>query len=350
MCADIAVHDTGKGNPHAHIMLTLRPIEPDGSWGAKSYTVNGKKVNTVDWHDKDKAEQWRSAWAEAVNAEMERTGNAERIDHRSYERQGIEQIPTVHLGVAASQMERKGIATNRGNLNREIEVSNKLLRQINARLNKLRGWMKEETANTAPPTLADVIRGILDKDEAQSRYGQIRNLKAAANMLAFLTANNIKDMAGLRDKVEELYGRRTEMGGRLNRIDRRMKTLDEHLRQAGYYNEHRELYARYMAVKNPKRQAKFREENYTGIALYESAKRYLDDVMNGRTGLPLKAWQAEKDKLAAERGKLNREYVSLKNEVTEIERVRRAAENIMRTEQHRAKPPRERPRSRDMER
>ena len=63
MCADICVHDKGDGNPHAHIMLTMRPLESDGTWGAKSSTANGRKINSVDWNDRDKAEEWRKAWA-----------------------------------------------------------------------------------------------------------------------------------------------------------------------------------------------------------------------------------------------------------------------------------------------
>ena len=78
---------------------------------------------------------------------MERNGQAERVDHRSYERQGIDQIPTVHLGTAAFQMEKRGIRTERGDLNREIELTNAQLRQVKARINKLRNWLHEEHAN-----------------------------------------------------------------------------------------------------------------------------------------------------------------------------------------------------------
>ena len=147
MCADFAIHDKKDGNPHAHIMLTMRPLEQNGQWGAKSkkeYIVdkngervrlkNGnvktKKVNTVDWNEQDKAELWRSAWAELANKYLEQNAISERIDHRSFERQGIEKIPSIHLGVAASQMERKGIETERGNLNREISLTNKILAEI----------------------------------------------------------------------------------------------------------------------------------------------------------------------------------------------------------------------------
>ena len=139
MCADIALHDKNDGNPHCHILLTMRPLNEDTTWGAKSkkeyilkeYILdeNGEKVklkngnyktrkiNTVDWNEQDKAEHWRKAWADITNKYLEENNIQEKVDHSSYQRQGIEQIPTIHLGVSASQMEKKGIATDRGNIN-----------------------------------------------------------------------------------------------------------------------------------------------------------------------------------------------------------------------------------------
>ena len=131
----------------------------------KKRSYKCKSVPTTDWNEQTKAEEWQSGWADSVNRYLEKLNHAVRIDHRSYERQGIEQIPTVHLGVATFQMEKRGIRTERSNLNREIEVTNQRLRQLKARIVKLQKWLKEETENTAPPTLADVIQGILSRRE-----------------------------------------------------------------------------------------------------------------------------------------------------------------------------------------
>ena len=115
MCADVCLHDTGGGNPHAHIMLTMRPFDEGGARGAKQkkeYILDRggnkiydpkkrqykcKSIPATDWNEQTKAEEWRAAWAELCNQALEQNGHAERIDHRSYERQGIDQIPTVHL-------------------------------------------------------------------------------------------------------------------------------------------------------------------------------------------------------------------------------------------------------------
>ena len=113
MCADFNIHDTGSGNPHAHILLTMRPMDEQGKWLPKSkkeYVLdeNGerirlasgryktRKVDLVDWNSHDNAEVWRKAWADLANSFLEQSNRPERIDHRSYERQGIEQIPWRH--------------------------------------------------------------------------------------------------------------------------------------------------------------------------------------------------------------------------------------------------------------
>ena len=123
-----------------------------------------------------KSEEWRAAWAQLCNQALELNGHTERIDHRSYERQGIDQIPTVHLGVSASAMEKRGIRTERGDLNREIEVTNQKLRQLKARISKLQNWLKEEQENTEPPTLADYIQGILSRKAQVGRPGDRKSV------------------------------------------------------------------------------------------------------------------------------------------------------------------------------
>ena len=89
MCADVAIHDIGEGNPHAHIILTMRPIEQDGTWGVKSkkeYILDrhgekillksgefkSRKISVNDWNEQTKAEEWRKAWANSVNAALEK--------------------------------------------------------------------------------------------------------------------------------------------------------------------------------------------------------------------------------------------------------------------------------------
>ena len=338
MCADFAIHDTGGGNPHAHIMLTMRPFAEDKTWGAKQkkeYILDPqgnkiydskkrqykcKSIPATDWNEQTKAEEWRQGWAEICNRFLERGNHAERIDHRSYERQGIDQIPTVHLGVAAFQMERRGIRTERGNMNREIEVTNQRLRQLKARISKLQNRLKYEMENTEPPTLADVIQGILARrvqTGKSDRYQAIGNLKAAAKMLNFLQQNQIMDMAGLDEKFTSMIGEQIDIRDELKPIDRRMATLKKHIEQVDIYLKHKGKKA-------------LMDSEQT---LFTAANNYLKGVMNGKTTLPTKAWKAEYAKLTAERNRLNQRYVALKDEVREAEQIRKSVYSILRQEQ-----------------
>ena len=332
MCADICIHDKNDGNPHAHIMLTMRPFNEDKTWGDKQkkeyiLDLNGNKIydpikrqykcnkiQTTNWNEQTRAEEWRAAWAEYVNGVLEHNHHAERIDHRSYERQGIEQIPTIHLGVAASQMEK------RGDINREIEVSNQKLRQLKARLVKLQDWLKEESKNTEPPTLADYIQEILSR-KAQARKSQysqsLYNLKDAANMLNFLTANKIMDMAGLDEKFMSMIGEQMDIRDKLKPIERRLATLKKHIEQADIY------------LKCKGKKALTDSEQI----LFTAATNYLKGVMNGKITLLTKAWKAEYANLTAERNGLNQRYVSLKDEVKEAEQIRKSVYSILRREQ-----------------
>jgi hypothetical protein len=234
----------------------------------------------------------------------------------------------MHRGVAAMQMERRGIRTGRGNTNREIIISNKELRQTKARINKLNEWLKGETT-TESPTLPAIITKILDSGEGASRYAKIRNLKAAAKTLSFLQSNNISTLPELREKVTDFYGRLSDMGEKLKPIDRRLKTLDKHIKQSETYAKTRAAYAEYQKQK-PKDKERYCEAHRADITLHEAASRYLKEHLNGRTEIPLKKWKAERGRLTAEKFVLTREYVALKEEVRDVETIRKYAEEVNR--------------------
>ena len=141
MVADIAIHNKDDGNPHAHVMLTIRPFNEDGTWGAKAkkeYILdkNGekikqnkdfksRKIESTDWNKKETMEIWRENWATNVNKALEKAGCDEKVDHRSYKDQGIDQIPTVHLGKTSSEMKKKGIYNERVETNKKIKELNR---------------------------------------------------------------------------------------------------------------------------------------------------------------------------------------------------------------------------------
>lgn len=164
MCVDLCIHDKGEGNPHAHILLTMRPLNLDGSWGdkqKKEYLLDGKRqkiydpkkqqykcntISTTDWNEQTKAEEWREAWAGFANRALLEHGAGQSLDHRSYERQGEGRVPTVHMGVAASQMERRGIPTDKGNTNRAVAEDTRLIEELRAKIDSLTRLIAEKEA------------------------------------------------------------------------------------------------------------------------------------------------------------------------------------------------------------
>ena len=151
MCADVNIHDKGDGNPHAHIMLTMRPIKESGEWGAKakkeyildkngekiklkSGQYKSKKIETTNWNTKEFLQSYRKDWADKINEKLKQKGINERVDHRSYKEQGIEKKPTIHEGYIARKMEKRGEVSDRMEINREIKEQNKKLNEIDKEL------------------------------------------------------------------------------------------------------------------------------------------------------------------------------------------------------------------------
>ena len=199
MCADAAIHDTDGHNPHAHTILTVRPLNENGTWQHKTekeylcvkdgeergftaaeykeaqkdgwekqypYKVGKKKEylttsaagaqglervsqylkstkygrqNPISarWNSEEQLVKWRAAWADEVNLCLEQKGLDERIDHRSFAAQGKDAQPTIHEGAAACAMENKGFVSDRCELNRQIKRDNALLQQIKTEIQKL---------------------------------------------------------------------------------------------------------------------------------------------------------------------------------------------------------------------
>ena len=207
MCADVAIHDPHPPghNPHAHILLTVRPLDGQGRWQYKTekeylcvrdreekgftaaefkaaqadgwekqypFKVGRKKVymppseaekhgyeraskhpkstkygrqNPIAerWNSEEQLVEWRKAWADVTNRYLERYGHEERIDHRSHADRGLTEQPTIHEGVAARALEKKGIVSDRCEINRQIKADNALLRELRAAVKKMAQAVKD---------------------------------------------------------------------------------------------------------------------------------------------------------------------------------------------------------------
>ena len=220
MCADVCIHDTDGHNPHAHIMLTVRPLTKDGKWQHKTekeylcirdgeergftasefktaqmegwekqyqYKDGKKKVYmapsaaeaqglerlskypkstkygrqnpiTARWNSEERLVLWRAAWADTVNRCLERFGHEERVDHRSHAERGLDEQPTIHEGVVARALEKKDIISDRCELNRQIKADNALLQELKLLVKKLMDAVK----NTIP-AIAEAMETVRQK-------------------------------------------------------------------------------------------------------------------------------------------------------------------------------------------
>ena len=217
MCADFAIHDTDGHNPHAHILLTVRPLNENGTWQYKTekeylcikngeekgftatefktaqkdgwekqyrYKVGKKKIymtasdaqekgyDRIDKHPKSSrygrqnpiSEQWnsdeqlciwRANWADTVNEMLARNQINASIDHRSFADQGITEQPTIHEGYIAQNMEKKGMIADRCEINRQIRADNQMLRELKTQISKLAQAVKNSI-----PVIAETMETI----------------------------------------------------------------------------------------------------------------------------------------------------------------------------------------------
>ena len=367
MCVDYAIHDTGKGNPHCHIMLTMRPLDERGAWAAKSkkeYDLdeNGerirlpsgkykaRKVDLTGWNDKGNALLWRKAWADISNAYLERAGSPERIDHRSHAERGIEELPTVHMGVAVCQMEKKGIATEKGELNRNIQKANRLIREIRAQIGKLKEWIADlfkawETAPKQPPqspNLANLLMKYLSVQREKSRkYSQrwqqqhtadeLKTIAAAVNYLSEHGISNLDELdASLSSVSDKAYSIREGM----KTAEQRMKELQKLMEYGRNYQTYKPIQDEYRQIRWKGKQEKFAEARRAELTLWNAANRYLHaNLPKGTKTLPIAEWEQEYADLKTQR---DSDYTKLKDtraEVAELQKIRKCVDIALRADQ-----------------
>ncbi len=316
MCADVCIHDTDGHNPHAHIMLTVRPLNKDGKWQHKTekeylcvkdseeqgftatefklaqsegwekqyqYNVGKKKVymapsqaeaqgyervskypkstkygrqNPISerWNSENQLVLWREAWADVTNRFLERAGVQDRVDHRSHAERGLDEQPTIHEGVAARAMEKKGIVSDRCELNRQIKADNALLRVLKAQVQKLTelvksgvaamaeameavrqkmilfryqllhiGAGKKQITDTLQVVQPDILQyeGIVKQLEAKMRmrYALLEEKKTVPAIQIFRQRGLAQKIAELTENIEELKSEKALLLNQLNCAD-----------------------------------------------------------------------------------------------------------------------------------
>ena len=264
MCADVAIHDKGDGNPHAHIMLTTRGFNPDGSWSKKEKSVykldaSGNKIPVIDpetgqqkvrvrkgkgeeklwkresipsndWNKKEKVELWRKAWADLCNLYLIPT---QQIDYRSYKRQGLDLEPTIHEGYAARQMESKGMPSDRCDHNRGVQERNRLRKEIRRMAEELYQSILEkarELYGRIKRYLGSAEKG-RGTDEASGRGRKAALAGGRRKQEIALTERGIdrtkQDIAETKRFLEGVFEGSTEADQVIDRTDRSLKRSEQ---------------------------------------------------------------------------------------------------------------------------
>ena len=328
MVVDFSVHspdkeDGGISNPHFHVMCPIRPIESDGSWGNKQrreYVLdehgervldeagNGNyvfdAVSTTDWGKPETLETWRQGWAETCNAKFAEKGLDCRIDHRSYERQGIEQIPTIHEGPSVRAMEAKGIRTDKGDLNRWIRKTNAMLREAKQKIAALIGWMKDvkaELSNPQPPTLNDLLAlHCANRNKgAYSNKAKNANLQRYAEAFSFLQSKNLYTVDDLENTLHAMQNKIDTLKKSASAKQSRIKELDELFRMAQYYVDGKPVADKLRSIRFEKSRQKYKSEHDDTLRTFYMAERKMKPYFKDGK-LPITAWRREREQLEQE--------------------------------------------------
>ena len=372
MIVDLAIHDEsreGNQNIHAHIMTIVRPINEDGTWGQKSkkeyildekgekiLNKNGKpktrKVELTTWNDKGNVEKWRENFSDLCNEYLAKNKIEKRVDHRSFKRQGIKQIPTIHLGASASAMERRGIRTEKGDINREIKKQNELLKNIGNEIKKITSWLagfkdklkesyreykdqsKKQIENESG--LFNLYEYLSFYQEMQennraelSFYGKrnkaIYDLKRYASGINYLRENKIKTISDLQGHINTLRSKNSEIYKTIKENSQKIEDLNKCLAYAKTVRKTKATYQEYESKKIFKES--FYKNNQKEIDQHIRARNLIEKI-SGKKDLREKEWLGEIKNLEDEISKLNTESEKIRERYKEINHIKYAVEVV----------------------
>lgn len=339
MIADVCVHDPDppNHNPHFHVLLTMRPFDENGKWlpkahkeyvldegGNKVRDRNGKwkmrKVPTVDWNNRGNAEIWRHDWEVLQNQYLEWAGCPERISMKSYERQGIDQIPTVHMGPAVTALERKGIRTDIGNLNREIKAANAEMSMLKKIIVKLRDWLSEirkKIAELEAEPEGTYLPGLLNRafserknervlywdNPAAIRKANAKDLQKHVDITNYLLEKKISTFEALEERLEQIQDTESSISNRSRQITRRLGVLAK-IRETGKRRAALDpVHEKYMKQRFKLAKEGYRKLHETELKEWNKCDRYL------RANLPDNRYDEQA---------ISREATSLKKELEDL--------------------------------
>ena len=373
MIADCSIHNPMASDheeqPHAHILLTLREMDSEGKWKPKcrkeyildengekiklkSGNYKSRKVNLNDWNEPDKAKEWRENFSKKANEYLARNNIDKRIDPRTFEEQGREELPQIHLGTSSYQMEKKGIQTERGNQNRKIITLNLEFRKLKEELSKLTSWIgsllgslqvkydeykqgkKEEYENKAE--LFNLYEYIsiyydLQGEKARKLNPYASNKKTGADLRRFSKAriylkdNNLKTIADLQEKISTLQSQNKKSSQDIKAKTARIESLNKCFTYADIIKDNKQVFEEWNS------KSLFKDSFYNfhkdEIDKYKRARAILEKI-TGSSAIKIKDWKKEIQSLESEISKLNRQSQSIKEEYKNINHIKYAVKTV----------------------
>ncbi len=384
MCADWAIHDSendkGQRNLHIHVLLTMRPLTENGEWGAKSKKVfnldeNGERIpvidkktgqqkvdkrnrkqwkchteDSTDWNSKENAKMWRKDLADTINATNEQLGIDLHWEHRSFKEQGIDREPTIHIGATANALERKGIQTERGNINREIEKRNMMLEQAKEMLEiakqEVHSAQYSKIKNAAVSVKNEVLEMI---GRVQEKMGRLALPIVSAKYLAkipnrdkvqdidnakiFLERNSITTFAQLEkfktDKGKEFDSREQIFIPKWKRLEQ----LKELAKAYADYEPYKAVHDMSKSLSGLKK-LKYDKEHEHELVMYENTRADLKTLLAEGEKITPKAWRTEKEQLEKEVPTLRSERARACHDLAFAEVISYNRANLERVEQN----------------
>lgn len=347
MCCDFAIHDsenktTHQRNLHCHIMLTMRPLNKDGTWGDKQHLVydldeNGEKikkkngrykshtVKTTDWDSKEKATLWRKNLADTINHINAGLGtaNATMWEYKSFKDRGLDILPQVHLGAKACALERKGVHTDAGDTNRMIVNKNMLIeitviacsdakkkiKKVKAMAEKAAELGKNEVLRflnmvakkkgylELPLLSGGAIRYVSDREDLQ-------DIEKAKN---FIIENDI-------NTFDEMYDYRSEHNYELMEKEKKKKKICDEIDELDiliqYHDEFylplKKIHDEYKNLKFIKKMI-FEKEHESDLREYEDKRDVLKCIKGANNAITPKEWKRKRSKLIEQYAKVKEE-------------------------------------------
>ena len=363
MIVDLAVHE-GKSknedepdNPHFHVLAPIRPITEE-SWGNKQkreYVLDedGNRikdakgndvfnaVSTTGWNDPELLKEWRRAWTEKVNEKFRECHMAARIDHRSYKEQGIDLIPTIHEGYEVRAMEKKGIKTVIGELNRAIRQFNQMFISLKESIQWMKtGYeeMKVELDRRQNPTLLESLQDYYDKKtrgrpplpnfyaEMKRRGKNLSNLQEFAKSINYLQTHKIETMEDQQERIDELNGVVSVSKKEISEKREQLKKLENLQKMAEVIKTNQPLIDEYNHFFFPKKREKYYQQHKKEINYYRKCERELKQHLDKDEKVPTARWKREKEEIRSVIKELEADNQPYQDELAFVKKVQSCAD------------------------